>query len=250
MRGGSMKKILLVEDDEAIRNSVVDLFEVSNFNVKAVDNGRKALKLLSSFAPDVIVTDIMMPEMDGVELLSEVKQNLKWKDIPVIMLTAKVLVADRLNALSQGADGYICKPFKIEELLYTIINVTKLRESVAIKTAAGQIKVINGTNHLSFLETLNEKIASHPDKQPNLDEMAATFQMSPSGFQKKLKRLTGSSFSEYVNTQKLERARDLIQNGQYSMKEIAAMTGYRSASYFSTAFKSYFGKSPTYFIKK
>jgi CheY-like chemotaxis protein len=245
-----MKKILLVEDDEAIRKSVIDLFEISNYHVKAVVNGRLAVEQLAQFTPDIVVTDIMMPEMDGVELLTEIKRNPRWKDIPVIMLTAKVMVNDRLEALSLGADGYIAKPFRIEELLFTIRNAISLKESVTLKAISNKGQGRPAESNASFLANLNKLMEDHlSDEQFSLEVAAGFFRMSISGFQKRLKRLSGKSFSEYLNSYKLGIATTLINTGKYSMKEVAAITGYHSATYFSTSFKAHFGHSPSKTLK-
>lgn len=125
-----MKKLLIVEDESIIRNNIKEYFELNDFIVKAAENGKEALAILDEFKPDVIISDMMMPEMDGIKLLNHIRENKSTNLIPFLMLTARVESVDQRKSMNLGADDYITKPFEFEDLHNAVKSQLKKKSNV------------------------------------------------------------------------------------------------------------------------
>lgn len=234
------KTILLVEDDFGIRETVSDLIETMGYHPIGAGNGLEALRVLQGNSPDLIISDIMMPEMDGMELLDRLKSDHVYCTIPIIMLTAKADYNSQLDSYRIGADGYVIKPFDMRELSYKIKNLINLRENL-IKS---QVDVDNPKDpEWRFVQKLNLKLESNL-YDLNLVKVSEAMQMSPSGLQKKLKKYSNQSFQDYVRIFKLSKAKALLESGECNVSEAADRSGFRSISSFSKSFKEQFGNSP------
>jgi len=237
-----MHEILIVEDDLGIRETIVDLLEMLGYKYREANNGKEALRLIENQQPDLILTDIMMPKMDGIELLQFLKSDYKYCTIPVLMLTAKTDIDTRLTSYKLGADGYLLKPFNMDELSYKIKNLIGFKENL-IKKLMNPSEINNGPEW-DFVQRLNEVLRKNIS-EISLELVADQMQLSKSGLQKKLKRFSDLSFQEYVRGFKLSRARALLESGKANVNEAAFLSGFKSVSHFSRAFREQFGSNPS-----
>jgi len=243
-------KILIVEDNENLLNFIKgclsDYFKV----VTAID-GKDAWKYILKHTPDLIVSDIMMPEMDGFELCKLVKSTYETSHIPVILLTALSEKTDQLHGLGLGADDYLTKPFDMVILVQRIRSIIQNRTVVREKA----FKLINGnTNDHIHANELNNKFikkimevvkANISNSGFGKDEFASRMNVSSSLLYKKVKSLTGLSPTDLIKTIRLKYALEMLQTGKYSVTEVSEHCGFTSLTYFGIAFKKHFGKSPS-----
>lgn len=242
-------KILLLEDDPSLRQILVKVFEESGYHTLSVKNGEMAVRELKRFFPDLIVSDVLMPKMNGIEFLKYIRLHNDYQDIPFIILSAKATVQDRIEGLEHGADDYITKPFDIQELLLRIRNTIQLRQRSQKSIPALTDKDLSQRS-VVFLRRLNEYLLSNiTDNDLNLDKVSEALKMSPSGLQKKIKRLTDKSFTQFVRETRLDFAKDLLSSGALNVNEVAEKSGFRNVSYFSDAFRKYFSYPPSHLIK-
>lgn len=224
--------------------------------ILTASNGVEALNVISRNMPSIIVSDVMMPEMDGYELCSRIKKNKDMCHIPVILLTARDDEHSKKRGYEVGADTYISKPFDIETLLEVIKGLLRNRKQTKQFymnfSAVPEMENKNlGNADEIFIKKLNEVIKeniSNPDLDINL--ISASIGMSRTSFYNKLKSVTDVSGSEYINRIRLEYAMNLIKSTDLSFTEISEMSGFTSSKYFSTIFKQYIDMTPTQFRSK
>ena len=244
--------ILLVEDNIELLNMTKDALS-SNFHVLKAENGRKALEVLSHESVDVIVSDIMMPEMNGLELTKEVKSNIDYSHIPVILLTAKTTLESKIEGFECGADAYVEKPFSSKQLRMQIENLLKLRQAFHKLMAglSGTTQITNPTSEFTLSqkdcefiariqEVINEQLS---DEDFSIDSLAETVHMSRSNFYRKIKALSGMAPNDYLKTIRLNHAAELIKAGE-RISEVCERVGFTSSSYFAKCFKAQFGVLP------
>lgn len=233
--------ILVVEDDVALQKFMLRILS-KKYNVVITENGRQALDVLSQQMVDLVVSDVMMPVMDGIELCSSIKDNVNYSHIPVILLTARTMMQSRIEGAEAGADSYIEKPFSTEYLQAVIENI--FRNRAALKKAFRQhpMAVLSNMTEISradedFLGKIHEAILSNisnPDlKMENIAEM---LNMSRASFYRKIKGLLDLSPNEYLRIERLKEAANLLRKGQYQVSEVCYMVGFSSLSYFSKCF--------------
>lgn len=240
--------ILLVEDNPDVRAFIVD--QISGYyQVNEAKNGRDGWEILEKHVPDLIITDVMMPEMDGNAFTRKVKTEEISSHIPVIMLTAKGDKASKLEGLETGADDYLSKPFDADELLLRIRNLIEQRKLLREKfSQSGELRPaavsVNSLDE-SFLRRIMELVENHMGNDTfSIEELAGEIGMSRGNLHKKLKALTGMSPSVFVRTLRLHRAKDLLKQQAGTAAEISYMTGFSSPAYFSKCFKDQFGMAP------
>lgn len=245
--------ILVVDDNPDILKYICDGLS-EDFNVIPAANGAKAIEILSTQNIDLILTDIMMPDVDGIQLCRTIKRNLRTSHIPVIMLSAKSDATDQLGGLRVGADDYIAKPFSMEILISKIKNQLRTRR-LAIRHFT-ENAVINpesvALNPLDeeFLKKAMATMERHLDNTEfSTDIFAGEMCMSRSNLHLKMKALTGESTNEFIRRFRMNRAMELLQSGRYNISQVSAMVGYGTASYFTTTFKKFFGNLPSVYIK-
>jgi len=219
-------------------------------------NGVDGLKQVHKYLPDLVISDVMMPKMDGFEMCHGIKTDLDTCHIPVILLTAKTLVEDRIEGYEHGADGYIAKPFVTSVLKARINNLLEAKKRLRQRfSEIGGILPSNEvtTNNLdeAFLDKVTkiivENISDIDFKQGDLlNEMG----IGRSQFYKKINTLTGSNPSNFIRTIRLRYAAELLLKNQYSIKEISHMSGFNSTAYFSKTFKELFDVTPSQFIEQ
>ncbi|MBK5721332.1 response regulator [Dysgonomonas sp. Marseille-P4677] len=245
-------KVLLVEDNIELLNMIDDSLN-PYFSILKVENGKKALDILSTETVDIIVSDVMMPEMDGFELCRYVKSDVNYSHIPVVLLTAKATLEAKLEGLEYGADVYLEKPFSIRHLRKQIENLIKLRLSLQKMITAYPVPV---TVDLSiskkdkeFLDRLHSEIENHiAELDFSIDNIAETMFMSRSSFYRKIKGITGMSPNDYLKVLRLNKAAEMILHGDLPMSEICERVAFSSSSYFAKCFKTQFGVLPKDYV--
>ena len=246
--------ILIVEDNNEIRrylsNGLADLF-----NTLEAGNGEEALEKLKDNEVDVIVTDVMMPVMNGIKLCKNVKQNIRTCHIPVIILSAKTDIKDQMEGLQMGADDYIPKPFSLAILTTKIQNMMRTRRRMLEKYAKSlEVEPEKITFNAMDEALLKRAMAIVEKNMDNIefstDEFAREMNMSRSDLHLKLKAITGESTIDFIRKIRFNEAAKLLKDGRYTVAEVSTMVGFNTPSYFATSFKKYFGCLPTEYIKK
>ena len=249
-------KILLVDDDiEICRYLKSELSDWYRFVI--CNNGKEALKQLLSGDFDLVVSDVVMPEMDGITLLRNIKGNANISHVPVIMLTSKSEISDRLEGIKLGADAYLAKPFSLEELHLTIDNLIdnvrrlKGKFSGALKQddKVEKIEVKGYDEELMerIMKVVNENLS---DSDFNVEKMCDEVGVSRTQLHRKLKEMTGVPTSEFLRNIRLNEAARLIRERKINITQVSYMVGFANNSHFSTAFKKYFGMSPSEYAAK
>ena len=248
------KIILVVEDNFDLRNYIIEQLE-EKYNVFEAEDGVKGLQMVGEFLPDLVISDIMMPKMDGYELCRRIKKDLKTSHIPIIMLTAKAAKDDKLEGLELGADDYLVKPFDPEELRIRVINLIKLREQMREKYRSEMIlkprDVIVPSSEKVFLDKLSEILERKLDDEKfGVDQLSSEIGLSRSQLHRKLKAISDQSTTEFIRNYRLRRAAELIKQNAGNMAEIAYQVGFSSQAYFTKSFNELFGCSPGEFKNK
>lgn len=250
--------ILVVEDQPELQAYIRYILE-EKYHVLTAGNGKIALEKLTAkgkpqrdeqSTPDLILSDLMMPVMDGYQLLEKLKSNDATRHVPVIMLTARADVRDKLKALRLGVDDYLLKPFDEEELLVRIENLLKhqagRKEFIAANEAEKASVFLSETDR-KWLETFEAYTKKNLSSDTlNIPRLAMEFAMSESTLLRQLKRLTGLSPVAYLQEMRLNEARHLLENRQYdSIARVASKVGYSDLNHFGRSFKQRFGKTPS-----
>lgn len=247
--------IIIADDDKEIADFVIS--ELSHrYNFDYAPDGRQALKKILANHYDLIISDVVMPEMDGIQLLKLVKGNPMVSQIPVIMLTSKISIENRLLGLKSGADAYIPKPFEMEELEIQIDNIVanirrlkgKFSGAVSQEERIENVEVQGNNDALMerVMKVVNANL-SNPDF--NIDILAQEAGISRANLYRKIKEITGISSGKFLRNIRMEQAARLLKAGQNDVSQIAELVGYADSSHFSTAFKNHFGISPSEYQK-
>ncbi|TXE07023.1 response regulator [Seonamhaeicola algicola] len=247
--------ILLVVDDNADIRKFIKQALSKNYTIYEADNGAMGVELANKLMPSVILTDIVMPEMDGFGLCKNIKTKKETSHIPVIMLTAKLSQETEIEGRKIGADGYIRKPFDIELLELKISNIIKHREDLRKRFNRDiSLKPKEVTVTSMDEQFLQKAISIVEDNMMNTDfnveMLVKEMGYSRSNLYSKFKEITGLSSSEFIRNIKLKRAVQLFEQSDYSVKEIMYMTGFNTASYFAKCFKKQFGVIPSEYVSQ
>jgi YesN/AraC family two-component response regulator len=246
--------LLIVEDHIEVRGYLKTIFE-DRYHIVEAANGKEGYLMAIETIPDIIISDVMMPEIDGFKLCSKLKNDIRTSHIPVILLTAKAGEENMLKGTVCGAVDYVVKPFnedllrkKVENLLSTIQKLQKRYKQEVIFSPKDL--AVSSIDEM-FLEKV-EKVLKSDLKNPDFDteSFARAVNMSRMQLYRKLKALTGLSTSEFIRSQRLKLAAELLKTGKANVSEIAYDVGFNSAAYFSKCFKKAYGCSPTEFAKK
>lgn len=248
--------ILIVEDNEQLREFVSENLN-DTYTVYTASNGVEAIKQLETTIVDLIVSDIMMPDMDGIELCRVLRSTPEFSHIPVIMLSAKTDVETKIEGLNIGADAYIEKPFSIEQLkaqIKSILDNRKRYQESLIKSPLDYYKKHKtddgkDAEKAEFINKLNSLILenlTNPDF--SIDGIAQEFCMSRSSFHKRIKGITGETPNDYIRIVRLSKSAELLASGKYQIVEVCYMVGFNTPSYFSKCFAKHFGKLPKEYI--
>lgn len=252
-----LSTILVVDDSEDMRRFLVATLS-EHFNVLTAEDGRAALPMVQEKLPDLVVTDLMMPNMDGLELTSALKTDMQTSHIPVILLTAKSAIESRLAALEYGADDYLTKPFSPSYLRARIDNIIRERErlqalyrsNMAVVVPEEQKPKKPSPNEI-FLQKITQYMENNMEKNDiSVDDLVRETAMGRTVFFNKLKGITGLSPVEWIRDYRIRRAAQLLEVEEYNITEITYMVGLNDSRYFSKCFKQMFGMTPTEYRRK
>jgi len=251
--------MLVVEDNEDIRQYIAETF-TEEYEVLTASNGREGLDIALSRIPDIIISDVMMPIMDGTEFCKKVKEDLRTSHIPFIMLTAKDTIQDKTDGYFVGADSYLTKPFSGILLRSRIINLMETRRRIAAqfeKAIQSDLTIQEKTPDLinpldnEFISKITMYVEEHlTDENINIASIADIVFMSHSTLYRKVKALTGLTTNELIRKIRLQHARNYLATGKYNITEVMYMIGISSNTYFRSCFKEEFGISPSDLIKR
>ena len=249
------KVILIVEDNADIRNYLQQAFDATNYHILEAENGIIGLRKAAEHIPDLIITDLMMPELDGHGLVYALKHNDQTSHIPIIMLTAKSAHQSRMEGLELGVDAYLTKPFNIKELQVRVHKLLELRQSLRnYYQANGSPKAVDNpfpSMEQQFLQRAREVVEQYlNDEQFNAEQFSEKMAMSYTQLYRKLKALTDLSVSCFIGSIRLEHAHTLLKNKAGTISDIAYQVGFSSTTYFATCFKKRYGYVPSKLIKQ
>jgi DNA-binding response OmpR family regulator len=241
--------ILLVEDDIALGTSISEVLQLNDFEVHWRTDGLKALDYLQNNVPDIVISDLMMPFMNGDELFENIRKNKKFNAIPFIMLTANMVEEVKYKQLENGVNDFIMKPFKSKELIFKIKNILILRNHFEkINQPDPFSKVTIKLSQKDFLLSVNDYILSKLKSKIAIDDLASYLFISKSTLDKKIRKLANKSITRYIREFKLDYAIKLIDLGERNIQFLVEETGFNSFSYFCTSFKSYLGQTTSDYI--
>jgi signal transduction histidine kinase/ligand-binding sensor domain-containing protein/DNA-binding response OmpR family regulator len=245
------EKLLIVEDNDELRDYLKTIF--SSYSLMVAADGKEGVALATEQVPDIIVSDIIMPEMDGIGLCARVKSNLITSHIPVILLTAKSDIQHKIKGIETGADAYIEKPFDTEYLMAMVKNLLlqrkKIREKFSDNPGQDMDKAGLNKKDKQFIEKIKliiEENISSPDF--SVDKLSTELGVSRSQLFRKFNALFNLKPNELIRSERLKYAKKLLQQKQYNVNEVALKAGFASTSYFITSFKKYFGETPSHFL--
>ncbi|AEA45321.1 integral membrane sensor hybrid histidine kinase [Fluviicola taffensis DSM 16823] len=241
--------LLLVEDDADMAAFSMSVLK-EEFNIIHAKNGSEGLDLIRENLPDIVLSDVMMPEKDGIELLHDIRSDELTNHLPFVLFSAKASLESRLEGLQHGADAYVSKPFSPEELKLTILNLfsTVQRNKEAYNASILSEKTFEERvrSRNSYVNKVIECIVRHMDDSDySVNELSNDMAVSRSQLHRKLSALTGFSTTNFIRMIRLEKAKDLLLNGDGNITEIAYKCGFSSQSYFTKSFTEHFGKSPS-----
>ncbi len=245
--------LLIVEDNLDLMDFMCSLLRTS-YSITIATNGLEALKKLDVDQPDLVISDIMMPQMDGISFCKKMKSDIRFSHIPFILLTAKSDVETRIQGFELGIDDYIEKPFNPELLLARIASLLKNRELLKKEFQKGTLTLNDDTLMLSGDKVFIEKLVSFMNSnyhKPELsvDDFGKEIGMSRATFFRKFKGLTGQAPSDFIKGYRIQKAGAFIRAGKHPVSDICTMVGYRSPSQFRLAFKEEFNMNPSEYLK-
>ncbi len=241
--------MVIVEDDVQIRSYLEEEFS-KFYKVYTAGNGKTGFEIISKNLPDIIISDILMPEVDGLELCRMVKNNIETSHIPIIILTAKIEIEQQIIGLETGADAYIPKPFNMRYLKVLVKNTLEKRSNM-YKTFSQKSIIIPSefsTNKVDeeFLQKVIHYIETNIENTDlSVDLLAQNMNLSRSQVYRKIKALTDLTANEFIRQIRLKKALNLLSEGTLNISEIAYSVGFSSQSYFTRSFKEFYGKSPS-----
>lgn len=252
---GNKAEIVIVEDEEDIQDYLKAQLS-SDFKIRTYPNGKVALNEILKNKPDLIISDIMMPEMDGTTLCAKLKSNINTNDVPIILLTAKSREEDQLEGLQTGADAYILKPFNMDILRRTIINLLTMRRTLKNKFTGKErqeekveqkkIQTPDDALMQRVMEVINENIG---DSDLSVDMIAQKVGISRVHLHRKMKELTNQTPHCFIRNIRLQQAAKLLKDGKQSITDVMYACGFSNSASFSTMFKNLYGCSPREYMQ-
>lgn len=246
------ERLLIVEDNPDVLAYLQACYS-DYFRIQLAKDGKKGFEKAVNEIPDVIISDIMMPEMDGFELCKKLKEDFRTSHIPIVLLTAKADIPSRIEGLEQGADAYVVKPFNQQELLVRLQKLLELRKKLYERFSKG-----NGFDYSKdpimqredrFMKKLNNTISENLNNEEfSIPELCEEMAMSKSQLYRKFKALTNQSVARYIRSLRMQKAKHLLSSSSMNITEIGYEVGMKSLSTFSQVFKEEFGESPREFL--
>lgn len=245
--------ILVAEDNDDLRNFIAELFE-ENYNVTSVPDGHAALGAVKKRMPDIIISDVMMPRLDGFELLKQLKENEVTSHVPILMLTAKAAETAKLEGLESGANDYLTKPFSAEELRLRVRNQLALVEAIHRQydeTIHNDVALNKASFEHPFVTHAAETVLKFID-DPDFDVEKFCYEIgvSRSNLHRKLKSLTGQSTTDFIRQIRLKKAKELLLGYNETVSSVAIQVGFNSLSYFNRQFKRLYNINPSDYRKR
>jgi len=244
--------ILIIDDSKDIREYVSSIFETT-FAVLTASNGKEAFEMALKYIPDIVISDVMMPEEDGFTFTKHLKEQQLTSHIPVILLTAKTQITSKLEAMGIGADAYVTKPFNSQLLKATVENLVenrrKLQQRFAQEVVLRSKDIAISSADEKFLDRLQQILDIHiTDPSFSVESFGKEMAVSRMQLHRKLKALTGQSASEFLKSQRLKLALNLLKEKKISISEVGYSVGFNDPSYFTKCFKQEFGSAPSDYI--
>ncbi|HDR68220.1 MAG TPA: response regulator, partial [Bacteroidaceae bacterium] len=255
VRNKTLPNILLVEDNDEIRKLIASSLQ-SDYDITEAENGKIGWQIASESIPDLIVSDVIMPEMDGLELCERLKSDDRTSHIPVILLTARTAIIHKLSGLKTGADDYLTKPFNIQVLRVRIENLIELRKKLREKYGKSRNIVPESVNQESSRDDIFLKNAADiinnkmMDPDFSVNKLAVEVGMSQSVLYRKLKALTDLSPNDFIKNIRLSRAEELLFKEDLTISEVGYQVGFNDPKYFSRSFKKQFGVTPSDYLRE
>jgi signal transduction histidine kinase/ligand-binding sensor domain-containing protein/DNA-binding response OmpR family regulator len=246
--------VLIVEDNNELRDYLKSELSI-HYKIIVAENGQEGYDMAVNHVPDIIISDIMMPTIDGIEMCKRIKFDEKTSHIPIILLTAKTADKTKIEGFCGGADLYLIKPFKVKVVLASINNILlqrkRLREKYEQKFISDSTVPTNNEFDDRFAKKMNEIIENNISNfEFNSDQLASELAVSRTGLYRKIKALTGQSASIYIRNIRLKKAASLLKEKKLPVTEVAYLTGFSQLSYFTKCFKELYTKSPSDFMNK
>ena len=243
--------LLIVDDNEDIRKYVRSIFE-KEYKIVEARNGKDGVEKAMEQVPDIIISDLMMPEMDGFEFCKILKADQKTSHIPIVMLTAKGDVETKIEGYGLGADDYLIKPFNNQELRARVKNLLEMREKLRKRYEKTELSItveeglkVNELD-MQFMSKLTDTIDEHlSDSQFGIDQLADELTLSTTQLRRKIKALSNQTIVEFIRNHRLQKAAQLLSQNTGTISEIAYQVGFDSLSYFSKVFQESYGVSPS-----
>ncbi len=254
LQTNNVRNMLIVEDNEDMRLFLTNIF-ASTFNITTANDGMEGIDKAIITLPDIIISDLMMPNMDGIQLLDELKKKDSTSNIPIILLTANETVESRLEAMKHEADDYITKPFSPEYLKARVDNLLSTRQKLQSRYRQNMLNLKPmDVDKTSPDEVFLTKVMAFMEKNMDnnalvVDDMVSAMALGRTVFFNKLKTLTGLSPVEFIREVRIKRAAQLLQLGTYNVTEVTYMVGMNDSRYFSKCFKAVYGMTPTEYKK-
>ncbi|MFQ5651430.1 MAG: two-component regulator propeller domain-containing protein [bacterium] len=241
--------VLVIEDNRDMRAFIRTVLRV-DYEVLEAPDGRAGIEQAAQATPDLIISDLMMPKMDGYELCRELKNDQKTSHIPIILLTARAAAEDKITGLQAGVDDYLIKPFQPEELLARVHNLIAVRKNLIAtlgkKALLSPSELAVTPVDQAFLEKVREVIEREMgDETFGVETLCAEIALSERQFRRKLKALTGQTPNQVIRTMRLQRARQMLEQNAATIAEIAFLVGFGSPAYFTKMFREEFGRLPS-----
>ena len=222
--------------------------------VYEAEDGKKALEMLEEHELDIIISDIVMPGIDGIELCNELKTNPAYSHLPIILLSAKTDTATKIDGLKKGADVYMEKPFSLEQLKAQVGSILENRANIRKKLVESPLQYFkrnkDNSESAEFIKRLNAFISDNMSNENfSIDSLSSEFAISRTNFQKKIKSITGLTPNDYIKLVRLNKSAELLATGKYRINEVCFLVGFNTPSYFSKCFYDHFGKLPKDFMQ-
>ncbi len=244
-------KALVIDDDEDLRKYLADNLS-AYYRVEMAENGLEGYKKAIAEQPDIIISDVIMPEWDGIRMLRELKKNINTNHIPVILLTSKTEFANRIEGLGQGADGYLGKPFDFDELYALIENLIANRIRLKGKYSGSQTQedkltpvTLQADNQVALERIMKAIDANISNPMLNVEMLTQEVGMSRTHLYRCVKESTSLTPSDFIRATRLRQAAELLKSKEYTITQVAYAVGFNSQTHFSNAFKRQYGVSPT-----
>lgn len=248
------KQILVVDDNEDMRSFLSTILQ-NEYDIVTAKDGAEALKVFKKEAPDLVISDLMMPNLNGIELTKRLKSQPDTSYIPIVLLTAKSAIEDRLEAMEYGADDYVTKPFEPEYLRARVRNILRQRESLEagyrerLRNLDPQSKEEDEPQDSFLAKLLGIMNEEMDNNELTVDELVEQMGMGRTVFFNKLKSVTGLSPVEFIREIRIKRAAQLLEQGNYNISEVTYMVGMNDSRYFSKCFKATYGMTPSEYKK-